>query len=278
MLQHHIHLGPEHLEGNGSLGRFVFLPGSSSRAAQIATHFDEVEVVTNPRGLDSHLGVLRLGGRSLEVLSISSGMGPGSAEIVVHELIAAGARRIVRVGSAGAMDPRMPAGAVAVLSGAVRDELATRHVAPVEVPAVSHPAAVQAMVAGARAAGLADQAFLGIGHTKASIYAREFGHGPLGAENNAYGALLSRCGAIASDMEASVLFVLAQAAAAGQAAPISAGNAAVPVQAACVLGIYGGDDSDMDLDPAVCALADQRSIEVALHGVMAWAEEDGVFG
>ena len=210
------------------------------------------------------------------MLSISSGMGPGSTEVVVHELIAAGARRIVRVGSAGSMNPAVPAGAVAILSGAVRDELASRHVAPVEVPAVSHPAAVQAMVAGARAAGLGEHAFLGVGQTKASIYAREFGHGPRGEENKAYGRLLARCGVIASDMEASVLFMLAQAASAATASPLAAGNAAVPVQAACVLGIYGADDSDMDLDPTVCALADDRAIAVTVEGALAWADADGL--
>lgn len=229
----------------------------------------------NPRGHTAHLGVLRQGGRSLEVLSISSGMGPGSAEVILHELISAGARRIVRVGSAGAMDPAISAGQVCILTGAVRDEQTTRHVAPLEVPAVAHPAAVQAMIAGARAADLDDHCFLGLGHTKASLYAREFGQGPLGEANLAYGRTLARCGVIASDMEASVLFVLAAAASAGKAVPLSAGNAAVPVQTACVLGIYGGDDSHMQLDPVACRLADQRAIAVATAGALAWGEADG---
>ena len=145
----------------------------------------------------------------------------------MHELIAAGARRVVRVGSAGAMDPNLSPGA-------------------------------------------------GVGHTKASLYAREFGSGPLGAVNTTYTQTLARSGAIASDMEASVLMILAAAASAGHAAPLSAGNAAVPVQAACVLGIYGGTDSHMDLDPAVCRQADERAIAVTLHGVMAWARADGI--
>ena len=62
---------------------------------------------------------------------------------------------------------------------------------------------------------------------------------------------------------------------AGHAAPLSAGNAAVPVQAACVLGIYGGDDSHMQLDEAACRLADERAITVALAGAWAWAAADG---
>jgi uridine phosphorylase len=269
-LQHHIGLGAHHLKGNGGLGRVVLLPGSRGRAQAIAEHFDGVSHVANARALDSWAGTLTRDGHTIDVLSISSGMGTASTEIVMHELLAAGARRVVRVGSCGALDPNLKPGQVAILTGAVRDETATRHIAPVEFPAVSHPDAVAAMVSGARAADLADHAFLGVGHTKASLYAREFGQGPLGDQNKRYGHLLRACGAIASDMEAAMLFIQASARSAGGATPLSAGPAAVPVQAACVLGVYGDDESDMDLDPAVCRLADERAITIALAGAVAW--------
>jgi len=275
-LQHHILLGPAQLAGNGRIGRYVLLPGTRSRAAAIAEHFEDVRVVDNPRGHTAHMGVLRRDGVEIDVLAISSGMGTASTEIILHELLAVGARRVVRVGSCGSMDPNIKAGDAVVVTGAVRDELATRHIAPLEFPAVSHPTAVQAMVTGAGAAGHADHTFLGIGHTKASLYAREFGHGPMAAENHAYGQLLARCGAVASDMEAAMLFIQASAHSAGKARPLAAGNASVPVQAACVLGVYGDDDSDMDLDPVLCQLADKRAIEVTLDGIVAWAREDGV--
>ncbi|MEC7948266.1 MAG: hypothetical protein VX265_11935 [Myxococcota bacterium] len=168
-LQHHILLGRRHLAGNGGLGRYVFLPGDRSRAASIASDFDDVVVVDNPRGLTAHLGTLTMDGASVDVLAISSGMGTASTEIVLHELIEAGARRVVRVGSCGAMDPNLRPGQVAILSGAVRDELASRHIAPLEFPAVSHPTAVRSMHLGAQTAGLAQEAFVGIGHTKASL-------------------------------------------------------------------------------------------------------------
>lgn len=278
MLQHHLAIGPEHLSGNDGLGRYVLLPGSAARATRIAEHFDEVQRIGNPRGLPTYLGALRRDGLSLDVAVSCSGMGPGSAEIVVQELLNAGARRIVRVGSCGSMSPAMKPGQVAILTGAVRDELTTRHRAPVEVPAVSHPEAVAAMVEGARAVGLDQHCFVGMGHTKASLYAREFGVGPLGPENERYGQVLQAAGVIASEMEASVLFILASAASAAGLAPLSAGNRAVPVQAACVLGVYGDTDTHMELDPDACALADERAIATALAGIVAWARRDGVSG
>ena len=274
MLEHHIELGPEHLAGNGTLGRTVFLPGSAARAAQIAERFVGAEVRENRRGHTAHLGVLELEGQRIDALAISTGMGPGSAEIVVHELLSAGARRLVRVGSAGTFDPGIRGGDVCILSGAVRDEAASQHVTPLAVPALAHPAAVQAMTEGATAAGLAANTFVGIGQSKASLYAREFGHGPLGAANEEHARVLAASGVIASEMEASVLFVLASVANAGRAVPIAAGNAAVAVQAACVVGIYAGTDSDMKLDPTVCRTADERAIQVALHGAAAWARAD----
>jgi uridine phosphorylase len=269
-VQHHIGLGPEHLLGNGALGRVVLLPGSRGRAAAIAERFEQVRVVENPRGLTAHLGVLASGGRRVDVLAISSGMGTPSTEIVAHELLAVGARRIVRVGSCGSMDPALVPGSVAILSGAVRDEMTSRHLAPVEVPALAHPDAVAAMVAGARAAGLAEHAFVGVGHSKASFYAREMGEGPMGTENLAYMRTLARCGVIATEMEASVLFVLAQARSAGRAVSVGATGADVPVQTACVLGVYAPYDGAEPLDPARCRLADERAIATALEGVLAW--------
>lgn len=270
MLQHHIGLDATHLAGNDGLGRVVLLPGSRARAAAIGARFDGLTVVDNARGHTAHLGVLSRGGRRIDVMAISSGMGTPSTEIVAHELLAIGARRIVRVGSCGSLDPALRAGDIAILSGAVRDEMSSRHLAPVELPALAHPDAVAAMVAGARLAGLAEHAFVGIGHSKASLYAREFGMGPMAEENRAYMRLLARCGVIASEMEASVLFVLASAAAAGRATPVAAGALAVPVQTACVLGVYAYHEDVGALDHALCQLADERAITTALEGIVAW--------
>lgn len=274
-LQHHIMLGPEHLSGNDNIGRYVILPGSRSRAALIAARFEDVTVIDNPRGHTAYLGVLNFSGRKVDVLSISSGMGTASTEIIVHELMEAGARRIVRVGSSGSMDPNIHPGDVVILTGAVRDEMATRHIAPVEFPAVAHPLAVMAMISGAQG-DLRAHTFLGVGHTKASLYAREFATGPMAKQNTEYVRTLARCGAVASGMEAAMLFIQASARSAGQASSLATGHAAIPVQAACVLGVYG-DGHSMDLDPEVCKLADQRAITVTLSGILEWAARDGLF-
>ena len=267
---YHIGLTPEHLVGNGDLGRYVLLPGDRSRAERIAAHFEDTQRIANPRGHDSFLGRLPApDGRGVDVLAISSGMGPPSVEIIVTELLDCGARRLVRVGSSGGMNPDVPPGSVVVVTGAVRDESTSDRWTPPSYPAFSHPNAVQAMMNGATALGLADQTFAGICHSKDSLFGRELGRGPMVEANRHYVESLEASGVLATEMEASTLFVLASVASARAVAPISRGSSSVPVQAACVLAVYGEPGSETS------KLADQRAISVACAGVLAWAAIDG---
>ena len=272
--QHHIRLGPDELAGNGAVGRYVFLPGDPSRAARIAERFEEARKIDNPRGLDAWIG--RLPGEDgeppIDVLAIATGIGPGSTEVVVHELIAVGARRLLRVGSCGSMTERVRPGQVVLAAAAVRDEAATAHYAPPEVPAVAHPDVLAAMVEGARRAGLAAETFRGICHSKASLYAREFGHGPAGERNRRYMEEIARAGVVASEMEASTLFVLA-AAAGPWCGPVE-GSWPDECQAGAVLAVFGTDRSNMKLDPEAPKLAERRAISVAIEGTRAWARRD----
>jgi len=268
--KYHIGLGPEHLAGNGGRGRYVLLPGDRSRAERIAEHFEDCRRITNPRGHDSHLGTLRSesGSDPVDVVAISSGMGPPSVEIIVTELLDCGARRLVRVGSSASMNPQLPPGSVVVVSGAVRDESTSDRWTPRGFPAFSHPQAVSAMAEGAVAAGLAKHTFTGLCHSKDSLFGRELGRGPMAADNQQYIEALQAAGVLATEMESSTLFVLASVASAGSVEPISRGPGVVPVQAACVLAIYGKPDS------VVSQVADQRAISVACEGVIAWAARD----
>ena len=101
-----------------------------------------------------------------------------------------------------------------------------------------------------------------------SLYAREFGHGPAAELNRDYQQWIARVGAIASEMEASALFVMATAASADEVAPLSEPGRGV--QAGCVHAVFGTHASDMKLDTSIVALAEERSIRVALEGVRAW--------
>jgi uridine phosphorylase len=272
-VQHHLRIGPEHLEGNGKLGRFVLLPGDPARAERISSHFGALETVRNPRGLTVYIGTIDRGGEDpIEVLAAPTGIGTASVEVVVSELIACGARRLLRVGSCGSMVEEIVPGQVVIATGAVRDEQTSGHYAPAEYPAVADPHAVQALIRGARRAGLADETFLGICHSKASLYGREFGRGPAREDNLAYTSWLRRCGVIASEMEASALFVLASTAT--PAAETVSRRRDTICRAGAVLAVFGTDDSQMNFDATAADLAEERAIRVALAGIAAWAERD----
>ena len=272
--QHHIRLGAEELAGNGGLGRYVYLPGDPSRAGRIAERFEEARKLENPRGLHAWLGRLPAenGEEPIDVMAVATGIGPGSTEVVVHELLASGARRLLRVGSCGSMSERILPGQVVLVIGAVRDEAASGHYAPPEYPAVAHPDVLAAMSEGARRAGLAAETFRGLCHSKASLFAREFGHGPAAERNRRYREELARAGVVASEMEASTLFVLASAAA-PWCGPVDA-NWPEECQAGAVLAVFGTDHSDMKLDPELLRLAEARAIDVAVEGTRVWARRD----
>ena len=274
MRGHHIHLAAPELEGNGGLGRYVLLPGDRARAAALAEHFAAQRTISTPRGIDSHLGTLPSPRGPVDVLAISTGIGAASAEVVVSELLHAGARRLLRVGSCGTMVRDVRPGQLVIVTGAVRDDGASGNYAPLEYPALAHPRAVAALALGAERAGLAGETFLGICHSKGSLYAREFGFGPGGEANLAYCETLRRAGALASEMEAAMLFVLASTHA-PKAHSLAAGSRD-EIQAGAVLAAFGSDDSRMrTVDPEVAALAERRAIRVAIEAVGAWAELDG---
>lgn len=273
MSGHHIGLSAEDLAGNAGLGRYVLAPGDPSRARSLGERFDDRRTVSTARGFDAHLGTLSSPHGPIDVLATSTGIGAASAEVVLFELLEAGARRLLRVGSCGTMTRAIQPGQVVIATGAVRDDGSSAHYAPLEYPALAHPSAVAALRIGAERAGLAAETFLGLCHTKATLYAREFGYGPAGESNLAYCDVLRRCGVVASEMEAAILFVLASTYA-PRPAPL-----ATPyrdeVQAGAVLAVFGADDSRMQrIDPELVELAQERSIQIALEGVRAWAAAD----
>jgi uridine phosphorylase len=98
-LEHQPH--PVHLRPAADLAERVLLPGDPHRALAVAQHLlDGPKMFNHSRGLWGYTGVAADG----EPLTIqATGMGGPSAAIVVEELIALGARSLVRIGTCGAL-------------------------------------------------------------------------------------------------------------------------------------------------------------------------------
>ncbi len=114
-LQHEIR--PLHLKPAAELAERVLLPGDPHRALSVAQ-----DLLEAPRMFNHHRGLWGYTGRAAdgEPLTIqSTGMGGPSAAIVVEELIALGARRLVRIGTCGALAGELELGALLAVETAL---------------------------------------------------------------------------------------------------------------------------------------------------------------
>ncbi|MDY0058770.1 MAG: uridine phosphorylase [Myxococcota bacterium] len=277
---HHLKIVPADMAGNDGLGRYVLLPGSPGRARQIAESFDvlEREIIT-PRHNDTYLGRIRgLDGAEIAVAASSTGMGPGSTEITAVELIQAGARRLIRVGTSGSVQFRtVRIGSLVVATGAVRDELASQHYVALEYPAVAHPDTVLAAERAAFALGQQDRTYKGIVHTKASLFARAIFLGPRQQANLAYKDELIAARVLSSEMEASVLFVVSSTLSAmSPSVGEERSGAADVIKAGTLLGIIGGEDA-WATDEEIAEI-EARSCAFALETIRQLARIDGQRG
>ena len=103
------HTQPIHLRPTAPLAERVLLPGDPGRALALAQLLiEQPKMFNHHRGLWGYSGPAKLDGKPLTIQS--TGMGGPSAAIVLHELIALGAKRAIRVGTCGALDPSLGLG------------------------------------------------------------------------------------------------------------------------------------------------------------------------
>jgi DeoD family purine-nucleoside phosphorylase len=192
---------PIHLKPAADLAERVLLPGDPHRALAVAQHLlDGPKMFNHSRGLWGYTGVAADG----EPLTIqSTGMGGPSAAIVVEELIAMGARRLVRIGTCGALDAGL----------AIGDLVAAESV----LPADGASAALGANGSVTPDAGLLSR-LVGAGARPGTVVSSDLFYDP--REDEA--AKWIDCGAVAVEMEAATIFLVA---------------ARRGVEAACVLGV-----------------------------------------
>ncbi len=146
-LEHHA--GPVHLRPATELAERVLLPGDPHRALMVAQDLLEGPLMFNhARGLWGYTGPAADG----DPLTIqSTGMGGPSAAIVCEELIALGARRLIRIGTCGALNGALAIGDLLAASEALPADGASTALGA-ERPLAAEPGLVSRLVeAGARA-------------------------------------------------------------------------------------------------------------------------------
>ena len=186
---------PNALQPTAALGERVLLPGDPGRALLLAESLLEgAKMFNHHRGLWGYTGLAPDG----EPLTIqSTGMGGPSAGIVIHELIELGARRLVRVGTCGALSEGLALGDLVVATEAIAADGTSRALGAGDRVAAS-PDLLAVVIATADAPGHRTH--------QGPIVTSDVFYDDRGLESG-----WSAAGALAVEMEAATLFTLADA-------------------------------------------------------------------
>ena len=186
-LQPHIRL--DHNHG----ARCALLPGDPARLDRIQPFLSDVEELAYNREYRSLVGNYQ----GVRVLALSTGIGGASAGIAVEELKNLGVENLIRIGSYGSLQPQVKIGDLILVSGAVRDDGASKaYIEPI-FPAVPDSDLLFACVCAAK--NRAIRFHTGIARSHDSFYTdRE-------AEIDAY---WSKRGVLGADMETAALYTI----------------------------------------------------------------------
>jgi 5'-methylthioadenosine phosphorylase len=105
---------PIHIQLSEPPSSTVFVMGDPGRVRMLSSHMSNVRVINEKRGFLIVKGEYR--GKQLTLAS--HGIGGPSILILLEELILSGARRIIRLGTAGSLDRALKPGSVVIASGA----------------------------------------------------------------------------------------------------------------------------------------------------------------
>lgn len=197
--QYHIGVGPD------DIGEYVILPGDPKRVPKIAKYFENAEKVGDSREFVTYTGYLN----GVKVSCTSTGVGGPSASIALEELVAAGAKTFIRIGTCGGMQLDVKSGDVVIASGAIRAEGTTKEYAPIEFPAVPSVKVANELAEAAERLGFPYH--VGVVQCKDSFYGQ---HRPETLPN--HDELLRKWDAWirldckASEMESAALFIVGQ--------------------------------------------------------------------
>ena len=186
-LQPHIRLDQNH----GAV--CALLPGDPARLDRIKTFLSDVNELAYNREYRSLVGSYQ----GIRVLAVSTGIGGASAGIAVEELKNLGVENLIRIGSCGALQPQVKIGDLVLVSGAVRDDGASKaYIEPI-FPAVPNSDLLFACVFAAKGRNV--RYHTGIASSHDSFYTdRE-------VEIDAY---WSKRGVLGADMETAALYTI----------------------------------------------------------------------
>jgi uridine phosphorylase len=195
-MEYHIRVKP------GEVARYVLLPGDPARTEIIAKRFDKAKEIAYNREFRTFTG--KVGGVPISVTS--TGIGCPSTAIAIEELAKCGANTFIRVGTAGAVSPKVKTGEVVIANAAVREDGTSIHYVPLSYPAVADLEVTNALVEAARR--LKVKHHVGLTVSKDAFYSEEPERVPLGEQARARWKIWQRANVLATEMECSTLYTI----------------------------------------------------------------------
>lgn len=179
-----------------SLGiKYAIMPGDPARLDRIAKFLDNPKELAYNREFRSLCGTFK----GVRILAISTGIGGCSAGIAAEELRNIGIEAMIRIGSCGALQKNIALGDLILVTGAVRDDGASRAYVPEIYPAVADTELLGLCIESAKEMGI--RFHEGIAHSHESFYYDE---------SDADSAYWSQKGVLGADMETAALYTIAR--------------------------------------------------------------------
>ena len=172
---------------------YAILPGDPARIDRILAFLDEPQELAFNREFRSACGTYK----GVKILALSTGIGGCSAGIAVEELHNIGVKAAIRTGSCGALQKGIALGDLIIVSGAVRDDGASKAYVPAIYPACADAELLSCMMLAARENRIPFHE--GLTHSHESFY-----HEEADAESEYW----SRKGVLGADMESAALFTI----------------------------------------------------------------------
>ncbi len=186
----------------GEVADYVLLPGDPARAEKIAGYFDEASEVNWVREYRTFTGSYK----GIGVSVMSTGIGCPSMAIGVEELVKIGVNNLIRVGTAGSLQPEVKLGSITISTAAVRVDGTTKEYVPIEYPAVADMEVTMALQEAADALGYDNNR--GIVHCKDAFYTEGETDLPLADQQAMLWKTLMKANVLSTSMESAALFVL----------------------------------------------------------------------
>ncbi|REE70490.1 uridine phosphorylase [Paenibacillus taihuensis] len=227
---------------------YAIVCGDPKRAARIAAKLEHARELAFSREYRTFTGEID----GVRILVTSHGVGSAGAAVCFEELIRAGVKTLIRVGTAGSYSEEHPAGSLIVSTAAVRAEGLTRALVPDGFPAVGDSDVVNALYASAQEQG-------GIVKKGLTVSLDVFFAGVEEVPHKKY----KQAAVLAVEMEIAALYVVASLRGA---------------RAGAIVALDGYADSDLaaTYDPHTNVVADavEREINAALGAIVRLAKQE----